>query len=68
TRGELVAVVGTSGQEIARGLVNYSALETERIRGLPSDRIADRLGFVEEAELIHRDNLVLVGPSAGPSG
>ncbi|MGC9457480.1 MAG: glutamate 5-kinase [Halothiobacillaceae bacterium] len=67
TRGELVAVVGPSGREIARGLVNYSALETERIRGLPSDRIAERLGFVEEAELIHRDNLVLVGAPVVPS-
>jgi glutamate 5-kinase len=60
-RGELVACVGPDGAEVARGLVNYDAQETRRIMGHPSREIEDRLGYVDEPELIHRDNLVLTG-------
>ncbi len=59
-RGELVACVDPEGREVARGLVNYSAEEARRIAGLPSDRIEEVLGYVDEPELIHRDDLVLV--------
>lgn len=59
-RGELVACVDEQGAEVARGLVNYSAAETRRIMGRPSSEIAAILGYVDEEELIHRDNLVLV--------
>ncbi|RMG35860.1 MAG: glutamate 5-kinase [Gammaproteobacteria bacterium] len=59
-RGELVACVDEQGREVARGLVNYSAEEARRIMGHPSSMIADILGYVDEEELIHRDNLVLV--------
>ncbi|MFM1880443.1 MAG: hypothetical protein RLZZ344_677 [Pseudomonadota bacterium] len=58
-RGDVVSCLDPSGAEIARGLVNYSASETRRIMGKPSNQIEDVLGFVEEPELIHRDNLVL---------
>ena len=59
-RGEVVSCVGPDGTEGARGLVNYDAAETDRIKGQPSDRIESILGYVDEPELIHRDNLVLV--------
>lgn len=59
-RGELVSCVGPDGQEVARGLVNYSAAETALIRGLPSSRFEERLGYLRDSELIHRDNLALV--------
>ena len=59
-RGEVVACVDEQGHELARGLVNYSADETRRIMGLASDRIEEILGYVDEPELIHRDNLVLI--------
>jgi glutamate 5-kinase len=58
-RGDVVSCLDPSGAEIARGLVNYSASETRRIMGRPSSQIEELLGFVEEPELIHRDNLVL---------
>lgn len=58
-RGELVAVVNTEGREIARGLVNYSSGETGRILKTPSEHIATKLGYVNEEELIHRDNMAL---------
>jgi glutamate 5-kinase len=59
-RGEVVACVDSEGSEVARGLVNYSATETRKIMGLPSHRIEGILGYVDEPELVHRDNLVLV--------
>ena len=58
-RGELVICLAPDGGEVARGLVNYSAEEARRIIGKPSDRIETLLGYVDEPELIHRDNLVL---------
>lgn len=58
-RGELVSCIDTAGTEIARGLVNYDAAETARIRGQATQRIEGILGYIREPELIHRDNLVL---------
>ena len=60
TRGEVVACFDPSGTEVARGLVNYDAAETRRIMGQRSERIAELLGYIDEPELIHRDNLVLM--------
>lgn len=59
-RGEVVACCDAKGNEIARGLVNYSANEVQRIMRKPSAQIESILGYVEESELIHRDNLVLL--------
>jgi len=59
-RGELVTCVDHAGREVARGLVNYSADEARRIQGQPSSAIESLLGYVDEEELIHRDNLVLI--------
>jgi len=59
-RGELVACLGPDGTEVARGLVNYSSGETRRILRTPSGEIESKLGYVDEPELIHRDNLVLL--------
>ncbi|TMH05091.1 MAG: glutamate 5-kinase [Betaproteobacteria bacterium] len=59
-RGELVGCFDADGLEVARGLVNYSAAETQRILKKPSSEIEAILGYVDEPELIHRDNLVLV--------
>jgi glutamate 5-kinase len=58
-RGELVVCLDPSGDEIARGLVNYSAAESAKIIGQPSSRIEALLGYVDEVELVHRDNLVM---------
>jgi glutamate 5-kinase len=59
-RGDLVACMDINGREIARGLVNYDAAEADRIAGQPSERIEELLGYIDEPELIHRDNLVLL--------
>jgi glutamate 5-kinase len=60
TRGELVACDDPEGREVARGLINYSAAEARKIIGHPSTQIEQILGYVDEPELIHRDNLVLI--------
>jgi glutamate 5-kinase len=59
-RGELVGCFDAGGRELARGLINYSAAETVRILGKPSTQIEKILGYVDEPELIHRDNLVVL--------
>jgi glutamate 5-kinase len=59
-RGELVACVAADGREVARGLVNYSAEETRRVMGQASERIETLLGYVDEPELIHRDDMVVL--------
>jgi glutamate 5-kinase len=59
-RGAVVACLSPEGVEVARGLVNYNAQESRRIAGRPSSEIEAILGYVDEPELIHRDNLVLL--------
>ncbi|MHB8495167.1 MAG: PUA domain-containing protein, partial [Casimicrobiaceae bacterium] len=59
-RGEVVGCIGPDGREVARGLVNYGAQEAARILRKPSSEIEAILGYVDEPELIHRDNLVLL--------
>ena len=58
-RGDLVACIDPDGREIARGLVNYNTTDAARIAGQASNRIEELLGYIDEPELIHRDNLVL---------
>ncbi|HQT42928.1 MAG TPA: glutamate 5-kinase, partial [Halothiobacillus sp.] len=60
TRGDLVRIVDASGQDFARGLTNYSTEHARKLCRQPSNAIAALLGFVEEDELVHRDNLVLL--------
>lgn len=57
--GDLVAVVDPKGHEIARGLVNYSAIELLKIAGKHTSEIPEILGHSGHDEVIHRDNLVL---------
>jgi glutamate 5-kinase len=58
-RGDVIAVRSPAGAEIARGLANYSAAEARLIARKPSSQIGALLGYANEPELIHRDNLVL---------
>ena len=61
TRGDTVSVMGSTGREIARGLVAYDAQDASKILGLKSSEIEKVLGFRGRDELIHRDDLVLMG-------
>lgn len=66
-RGELVACVSPEGQEIARGLVNYSSEQASKLCGVSSEKIGEVLGYSQEPELIHRDNMVVttIGTTQG---
>jgi glutamate 5-kinase len=59
-RGDVIAVRDAQGLELARGLVNYSSAEARLIMRKASSEIGAILGYVEEAELIHRDQMTLV--------
>lgn len=58
-RGDVIAVQGPSGAELARGLANYGSGEARLIAQCPSTEFEARLGYTAEPEMIHRDNLVL---------
>jgi glutamate 5-kinase len=64
-RGDLVACLDAQGREVARGLCNYGIEETRKLLGVKSDEIVSRLGYPGDAELVHRDNLVLTAAPAG---
>jgi glutamate 5-kinase len=59
-RGEMVVCVGPDGREVARGLANYAAQDAARIAGKSTDEIAGILGYIDDPEMVHKDNLVLV--------
>ena len=59
-RGDVVACVNEAGSEVARGIVNYNSADTSRIKRKTSSEIERILGYVEESELIHRDNLIII--------
>ena len=63
-RGDVIAVRDRLGKELARGLANYSGTETRLIARRPSTQIEAALGYVNEPELIHRTNLVLMQSDA----
>lgn len=58
--GECVRCVDDSGREFARGLVNYSSQELQKIKGSHSGKIESILGYKAYDEIIHRDDLVLL--------
>ena len=58
-RGDVVNCINLLGKPIARGVINYSDTECKKIQGLASQQIEEVLGYIDESELIHRNNLVL---------
>ncbi len=58
-RGEVIAVLGADGVEVARGLANYTGSEARLLCRKPSSQIEAVLGYTAEPEMIHRDNMVL---------
>jgi glutamate 5-kinase len=58
-RGAAVACVSPAGTEVARGLINYGSSDARRIARRPSGDIESLLGYLDEPEMVHRDNLVV---------
>ncbi|MFB3897431.1 MAG: glutamate 5-kinase [bacterium] len=61
--GDVVQITDTEGIEFARGLVNYTASELNKIKGLKSSQVKSVLGYKYYDEVVHRDNLVLLNPA-----
>jgi glutamate 5-kinase len=59
-RGDVIAVLGPDGAEVARGLANYASSEARLIVRKSSHEFETILGFSGESEMIHRDNMVLI--------
>ncbi len=59
SRGDVIAVRSSAGKEVARGLANYASSEARLLCRKSSGDFERLLGYVAEAEMIHRDNLVL---------
>src|SRR5262249_36302052 len=60
-KGDVVALCDSAGHEFARGLSNYSTHDAVKIRGLRTEQIAEALGSAPYEEIVHRDNLVVIG-------
>jgi glutamate 5-kinase len=60
-KGDVVAICREDGSEIARGLTNYGSEELRRIAGQATERITEILGHCPYDEVIHRDNLAILG-------
>ena len=58
-RGAAVACLSAEGDEVARGLINYGSSDARRIARHASQEIEGLLGYVDEPEIVHRDNLIL---------
>ncbi len=68
SRGDTIAIIGTSGREIARGLAGYDADEARQIAGKKSAEIAAILGYAGRAAMVHRDDMVMTGKRAEVEG
>jgi len=60
SRGDVIAICDLQGQELARGLANYASAEMRMLCKTASSDIEKLIGYVAEAEMVHRDNLVLM--------
>lgn len=68
SRGDTIAILGTAGREIARGLAGYDADEARQIAGKKSAEIAAILGYAGRAAMVHRDDMVMTGKRAEAEG
>ena len=60
-RGDVVNILdGKTGEKIACGISNYSSNDIAVIKGARSDKITELLGHEYGADVVHRDNLVVL--------
>ena len=61
SRGDVIAIRDAQGVELGRGLANYSSAEARMLCRKPSSEFERLLGYAAEPEMVHRDNMVLMG-------
>ena len=60
-KGDVIAISDHHGVEFARGLANYTADDTRRIKGLKTDQLRSALqASAVYDEVVHRDNLMIL--------
>jgi|TARA_Y100000031_G_scaffold147268_1_gene182103 glutamate 5-kinase len=59
-RGDVVEIFDTGGSQLGCGLTNYGSADIERIKGAQSGKIITVLGYDYGAEVLHRNNLVVL--------
>lgn len=60
-RSDTLAILDENGREIARGLSSFDSAEARLVMGKNSERVAEILGVSNRSEMVHRDNLVMIG-------
>jgi glutamate 5-kinase len=60
-KGDVVSICDPDGTEFARGLTNYASATADRIRGLRTEQVREVLGGLPYEEVVHRDNLAVIG-------
>lgn len=60
-QGAIVSIIDPAGKEIARGMANYPAAAISRIKGRRTVEIGEILGYKDYDEIVHRDNLIVLG-------
>jgi len=58
--GDPVVLVDLQKQEFAKGLSNYGSAEINKIKGLKTTEVENKLGYKYGDEIIHRDDLVIL--------
>lgn len=58
--GDVVDIIDPKGRTIAKGITNYTRAEIEKIKGLKTSRLEEVLGYKDYAEVVHKDNLVIL--------
>ena len=59
-RGDTVSIINKLNNKVGIGVTSYSSDEISKIKGIKSDNIKDRLGYISRGEVIHIDNMVLI--------
>lgn len=59
-KGDPISIVDTNGVEMARGLINYSNEEVQKILGKTTEMIVTLLNYPGTEEVVHRNNLVIL--------
>lgn len=60
SKGDVVAILDSDGEEFARGIANYNLKDTKNIIGQPSDKILEILGHKNYDAVITKDNIVIL--------
>jgi len=59
-KGDIIGISGPNGIEVARGIINYSSTDLQKIVGMKTQDISRIIGKTDKYEAVHKDNLVVI--------